>query len=454
LSNIISRVKRGAAAQVFTHFTNITIQVTTVPLLLHFWGLHVYGEWLVLSALPSYLSMGDLGFVAATCNDMAILVAKGDRQTARRVFQTTSFLVAVVASIGVLLTAALARSTSMIRWLDLGYISRSDAELLLPLFSAYVVLVVATNVLYAGFFCQGNYGHGTFLTAAIRLLEFLLLAFAVYLGARPLAAASALAAGRLLGNIVMYARLRGASPWLGSGVGWPDLTVIRRLLPSATAFSLFPLGNALNLQGIIIAVNASLGGLAVAGFSTLRTLTRFPVQIVNSINGVVQPEMARAFGNADAPLIRRIHRLSFRVSLWVSFTAAVGLSIFGGLILRVWTHGRVPMDRQLFTVLLGASAVNMLWQASLMTAYATNRHRGLSALYALVNAAVVGGAFASGKLYGARGIGILLLLGEQVMALNVIPYALKLTSDRAATFVTAIVHPPLRLLGARAPSIN
>jgi hypothetical protein len=112
------------------------------------------------------------------------------------------------------------------------------------------------------------------------------------------------------------------------------------------------------------------------------------------------------------------------------------------------------MDRQLFTVLLGASAVNMLWQASLMTAYATNRHRGLSALYALVNAAVVGGAFASGKLYGARGIGILLLLGEQVMALNVIPYALKLTSDRAATFVTAIVHPPLRLLGARAPSIN
>ncbi len=35
------------------------IQLVSVPVFLHFWGPKLYGEWLVLSAIPVYLGFTD-----------------------------------------------------------------------------------------------------------------------------------------------------------------------------------------------------------------------------------------------------------------------------------------------------------------------------------------------------------------------------------------------------------
>jgi O-antigen/teichoic acid export membrane protein len=411
-------------------------------LLLHFWGKYLYGDWIVMSALPSYLSMGDLGFVAATCNEMAALVATGDWQSARRVFQTTTFLVAFVALLGISAAVVLTHSTPAIHLLKLSQAAQGDVALIVSLFSTYVVLVTVTNVLYAGFFCNGKYALGTSLTAAIRLFEFFLLTIAVCRRGSPVAAVISLVAGRTIGNIGIYTILRHATPLLGTGIGLPDTSAIRRLLPSALAFALFPVGNALNLQGMVVVLGTTLGSSTVAVFSTIRTLTRFPSQIVNSINGIVQPEIASAFGRGNTPLIRQIHRVSFQITLWLSVFAALALSALGGIILHVWTRGRIPLDRPLLIVLLAASAVNMLWQSSLMTAYATSRHKRMAARYALINSLVLTALVGLGRSSNTRSAGALLLGGELGMAIGVIPFALKLTHDRASDFVVEVVRPP------------
>ena len=80
----------------------LLIQLGSVPILAHSWGLERYGVWLVMLAVPGYLAVADLGYQGAAANDMTASVAKGERGMARSVFQSV-----VLATLGVMAVLAL-----------------------------------------------------------------------------------------------------------------------------------------------------------------------------------------------------------------------------------------------------------------------------------------------------------------------------------------------------------
>src|SRR4029077_1734002 len=87
-----ARLVRGLSATALSPIVTAVIQLSTVPCLLHFWGAAKYGDWLILSAIPSYLSLSDLGFGDASGSDMTMRVAAGDRHGAIETFQSSWFL--------------------------------------------------------------------------------------------------------------------------------------------------------------------------------------------------------------------------------------------------------------------------------------------------------------------------------------------------------------------------
>ena len=54
------RIARGLAANIAGTVLTVIIQLVSVPVLLGAWGVDVYGEWLILSAVPLYLALSDL----------------------------------------------------------------------------------------------------------------------------------------------------------------------------------------------------------------------------------------------------------------------------------------------------------------------------------------------------------------------------------------------------------
>src|SRR5580704_12815917 len=83
------RLIRGFGATALGPVVTAIIQLGTVPLLLHAWGAAKYGDWLLLSAVPSYLGLSDMGFGTASGSDMTMRVAAGDREGALRTFQSS-----------------------------------------------------------------------------------------------------------------------------------------------------------------------------------------------------------------------------------------------------------------------------------------------------------------------------------------------------------------------------
>ena len=68
------------------------------------------------------------------------------------------------------------------------------------------------------------------------------------------------------------------------------------MTPLAFAFMGFPMGNALNLQGTLMAVGYALGPVDVAIFSSARTVSRMALQMVQMVNSTFWPEALLAYG--------------------------------------------------------------------------------------------------------------------------------------------------------------
>jgi hypothetical protein len=91
--NVLRRIRNGLGANLYSQIATVIVQLVGAPILLHAWGAQLYGEWLVLSAIPAYLSMSDLGFSQSAGYDMTALVARNDRAGALAVFQSLGALV-------------------------------------------------------------------------------------------------------------------------------------------------------------------------------------------------------------------------------------------------------------------------------------------------------------------------------------------------------------------------
>src|SRR5947207_887377 len=77
----------------------LLFRLVQVPLLLTALGIPEFGRWLVISSLPSWLTLANLGFGTVAANEMSMAVAEGNLERANRVFSTT---LALVGAIGVL----------------------------------------------------------------------------------------------------------------------------------------------------------------------------------------------------------------------------------------------------------------------------------------------------------------------------------------------------------------
>jgi O-antigen/teichoic acid export membrane protein len=446
------RLIRGLGASALGPVVTAIVQIVSVPIFLHFWGVKLYGEWLILSAIPTYLMLSDLGFANVAANDMTMRVAAGDRDGALETFQSTWALILMTSALVEISILSAIWFLPLTRWLNLSSLGAPEVRLILILFSAYVLFVLQTDLITTGFRCEGNFAYGTVVNNVMRLAEFILTMGLVAHGADPLRVVAVLLAARILGTFLMSRLLRRKSPWLRYGIRHARLASIRRLASPAVAFMAFPAGSALSVQGMVVVTGIVLGPVAVATFSTMRTLTRFGFQIIDAIKNSVWPELSAAYGAQNWDLARRLHRTACQAALWLSLAAAAFLFVAGDHIFRFWTHGRVIMDVGAFRWLLLGIVANSFWYTSSVVTIASNTHQRVAALYLAGTAGSIILASLLMPHFGIGGAAMSLLLIDIVLGWYVVRMSLAKLEDRATDFGTALLRLPrevalLRSLG-------
>jgi O-antigen/teichoic acid export membrane protein len=159
------RVIAGMGANSFGMAITIGIQLASLPLFLYYWDTATYGKWLVLSAIPAYLSMADAGMVTAAGNKMAMAIGRGEPTEANRVFQSAQLFMAVVC-------CAIALAAIPVALLaPLPGIEDSDMRFALAALSLSTLLALVGGLSEAVFKATQRYATGTMLGNFTRMAD-------------------------------------------------------------------------------------------------------------------------------------------------------------------------------------------------------------------------------------------------------------------------------------------
>lgn len=441
------RIARGLAANIGGMGVTLLIQLVSVPVLLTAWGVPVYGEWLVLSAIPTYVALSDLSFSAVAGNSMTMLVAQGKQADAILLGRRLWSIVTPMTGLVVIAAVAIA--------FVFGGVFGSGAAL--PAFEAQVVLAALFlhiaignqyGVLDAWYRAGGQYPLGTAMRQLGRLLELGALIGAVLLGGQPAAAAIAFLVGSAIGFGISWVVLRRVVPWSTFRPERPRLQTVRDLVAPGLAYMAFPLGNAISLQGMTLVVGGTLGTATLVTFATTRTVTRAAMLATGTVSNAIWPELSVSVGGGRIHEARTILRRATQLALAVSLSLVVLLGFMGPGLIQSWTQGLVHPPRELLSILLLVVVGNALWNTLSAVIFATNQHERMALVFLGSAALAVTLAIPLSSALGVVGAALSLLVFEAGMIIYVLPAALGVVQDRPGPFLRAVTDVPRSIQSA------
>ncbi|MBX3426174.1 MAG: hypothetical protein KF688_10880 [Pirellulales bacterium] len=441
-NSVRARIVSGFSAALFGQVVSASIQLAAFPAFVAAWGMKGFGHWLALTSLASFLTLSEMGFATAAANEMAMDAGRGDRKRVVVVYQSMWALLSAISGIALIVGLGVLWLTPFPALLPVE-VSLAEIRVIGTALIVGVLSSVLSQLAIAGFRCDGNFAVGSLCFTLQRTSEFIGQAIGALTFRSMIAAAVLGTVFRLAAHAVTMLVLKRYSPWLHAGVRHADGQVLRRLVSPAFASAAMPLGHALNNQGMIQVVAAVAGPAATVAFSAHRTIANIATQLTSIINRVVSPEFARAYGESDIPLQRRLHRQACRYAIWVSALALAFACLTGPWLLQFWTRGKVTCDLALLASLLLAVFMRTTWFTSSVVATSINLHQRLAMLFVFGMGASCLVAVPLTRALGLIGPAVALLGAEMILAGVVLRGSLSLVGDTWRTFLHDVMLPPV-----------
>jgi len=373
-----ARIASGLAANFYSQVVTVLVQLLSLPILLSKWNIEQYGQWLMISAIPGYLVISDVGIMTAAANLMSMHQARHETAEVNRVFNSSLgamlLLLPALALVGAVLLASSSFGLS------------HDQRVALYFLLITTLLGVACSLFDAVYRPFGRYPRAAFLLTTARVFDWLGMFAGLFIGGTLTSAALGIFVGRATGFVGIFVLARRDVPQIRWNWREFDVKLVRLLLRSGIGFLSFPFGYLLTLQGMVLLVGAQMGASMVALFSATRTLTRVLAQISDTTSRSMSPEISALYGAGREPEATRLsNRILWRVIL-LTICGALLLTLLGPSILQHWSHGKIHFDGTVFAFLIAGSIAAAYWQIQAVRLTATNRHSLLATIFTLSSA--------------------------------------------------------------------
>lgn len=413
------RVMAAMGAHSMGMAISVGIQLASLPLFLATWDAAAYGMWLLLSALPAYLAMADVGMVTAAGNRMTMALGAGDTAMASRVFQSAQMFMLFVCAV----LAALALPA--IWWSPWPANATLDQRMALMALTVSVLIAFAGGLSEQLFKATHRYALGTLLGNFTRLAEWAGWMLGLLLVGTFSAVALTGLAFRAVGTLLTMVVARAGEPGLQWGLRHATAATVRDMVRPAAAFMAFPLANALSFQGVTLLVGVLLGPVAVAVFSTYRTLARTAVQVTAMFSHSLWPEFSRQFGQGSLAELRQLARRSAALSAVQVLLLCAALYAIAPWLLSAWTHGKIAFDPAVVGLLIAYAAASGLSHVPRVLLMSTNQHGTLAVWTMLGGAVCVMLTAWWAPRAGLNGVGLAMLSSELLVVIACVTLALR-----------------------------
>lgn len=375
-SKLSERILRAIGADVFAQIINVGSRIILVPLFLSQWGGHLYGEWLVLTALSAWFALGDLGAQAYYVNKLTERWANQDISAFVKFF-TTGLATYLFASGGLFFIVSIFLLNYDGMLFGVSSLTKTEIDLIV-LMIAMRFLISLPLGLYLGVYRAINrQATGIMFGNAMDITQLLLTAVVLIIGiGQPLHVAVIECLIPLLFFPLVIFHLNKI---MGDGVVLLgrrhfDPIIFRQAFSPSVHFLLITLSQAIMAQGIVLVLAGIVSPVKIALFSSLRTLSSIFLKSVNIVSHASWPELTRLSAIADIEGLTRLFRAVTRATFLISFGFIFIVSCLGHAIFRLWVGDNLVYDHGMLLSLAGGGVLSSFVSLLMYLLMATNRH--------------------------------------------------------------------------------
>jgi O-antigen/teichoic acid export membrane protein len=431
---------KNTGASIWAKISVMLFRLIHVPLLLNSLGVEDLGRWFVLSTLPSWLMLSNLGFGNVASNEMSMSVAAGDIRKARSVFSTTLALVIAIGLIGTVLIGAIAPLIPLENFLRLPYERHTELVMTLVWFAISVFISFLGETFSARFRAARKAHISSLFYSLLPWLDLLAIFVALQFSVRFDHIALSLLCSNLIYVLLISWFSFRAMPALSFSFAEINLSHFKSLFRKGLAFLAFPLGNAFLFQGTLLIVEFILGPAAVAIFGTARTLVRTINQGFELINQVTWPEFSHLLGSKDMIRAAKLHRAGVGLSLLISGLGITVLALFGQTLYQWWVGKSLELPQHLLLLFLLPIIFNSLWFTSSVVHAASNQHEGLAIRYLIAATLSAVCCVILSYVQGIEGAALSTVIVDIILIPYVLKRSLNLTGDTWDKFLNGVLH--------------
>ncbi len=445
--NIQATILNSIGANSFGQILGLFYQILAVPLYINTWGISLYGQWLLLSTIPGYLAIGDIGFVSAAANDMTILTAKNQHYQALKVFQSIQ---AMILSISILVLMAIVGLILLMPSLfsQSRLIDAQDFSIIVFCLSAYSLLALQEGLLNAGFRAGRLFTFSLWLGNIQRIVEVGSILTALVFKWSPVEISILMLLIKVISLAICKICLSKRVPWIHFGFSHASWLEIRRLMQPAFSFMAFPAANAIKNQGTITLIGAMLGASEVVIFSSVRTICNSGLQLVKIIQHSCWPEVSSAFAKKNIQLIQKMNVLICGLAFWLGLLILFGLLLFGNTILTYWTLGEIQAPFLLLLVMCLGNFAAGIWSGGSTIMMAINHHSRLGIYYLLSTISMLSVVLFLGQRLGLLEYAAIASAIEIFLVIVVLGQTLSMIHQSFWVFTKDIITLPVYLINA------
>jgi O-antigen/teichoic acid export membrane protein len=387
--SLARRFRLNVLSYGYTQLVTLAAQLVLVPFFLHAWGTGRYADWLVLTGIPSMLSLLDLGVAQASATSATLRASQGDVPGARRSVQTAlAFTLAVVVLV-LVFALTLGQWLDWVALLKLKTLTSEQASLVVLFMSGYLCTRLLGGPIDAWFRTIDRTVGGVFIMANRRTLDILLSIGVLLLGGSELQLAQGMFFSQMLFLVLVTLFVRRISPWPLLGLGSASWAEFRGIWKPAVGSAAIPLAQAITLQGGLQVLNQIAGPAVVVGYTMARTLMRLIIQLGITCSNALTPEISRLAGRGEFEQARRFTQRASSLVLGLCVLVYAAGIWAGPQIILLWSHGLVQVDRLSLALIGSHTILNVAWFILAAMLISTNRHTRTSVIYALSSVAAL-----------------------------------------------------------------
>jgi O-antigen/teichoic acid export membrane protein len=399
------------------------------------WGAATYGEWLLLTAVPSYLALSNLGFAAAGSN--AAAAVRQDAFAVRGVVRAVWIVVTCTSLLAAGLVLLIFHSTNILDQLKLAIIDRASAEVILLASVLLVLARIQMGILEIPFRAAEKYPAYNYIENCAQLIEFFAVIASLKLHCDPAGVALAMvgARGGMLLSTALYCFFR--YPEFIIGVAATIRPVAVSLWKSSLGFLIIPSAQAINNQGFSILIGIFLGPTQLAMFTAFRTLVRLTESILAALFNVLMYEVAYSTGSRER--IAKIYRLGTGLASLAAVISFATLIVLAPFVFQIWTRNKLPFSYLAFSVVGFGGLLRSFSAPAAAVLFGLNRTIEYSIIYCIGTVlSIFVGAFFAAKMQNLVGAVSANVITDIVIVIYLVPAASRITDTSLSELVLAL----------------